>query len=120
MTGRMIAHDDVRRIALEFPGAGERPSYGGRPSWRTPKQMFLWIREQPEALVVWVESEEDKLAMISAEPDKFFTTDHYDGHPTVLIRLEGIDVDEATELITETWRLRAPKKIVAAWDEAHD
>ena len=81
--------------------------------------MFIWIRESPEALVVWVESEEDKLAMISSEPDKFFTTDHYDGHPIVLVRLEGVDADEATELITESWRLRAPKKVVAVWDAAN-
>jgi len=78
--------------------------------------MFIWIREAPEGLVVWVESEEDKLAMISSESDKFFTTDHYDGHPIVLVRLEGVDVDEAAELITESWRLRAPKKVVADWD----
>ena len=115
----MITHDDVRRIASAFPGATEKPSYGGRPSWRTPKQMFIWIREAPEALVVWVESGEDKLAMISSEPDKFFTTDHYDGHPIVLVRLEGVDVEEATELITESWRLRAPKKVVAEWDAAN-
>ena len=115
----MISHDDVRRIALEFPDVEERASYGGRPSWRTPKQMFAWIREQPEALVVWVESEQDKLAMVSAEPDKFFTTDHYDGHPIVLVRLEAIELDEATELITESWRLRAPERAVTAWDETH-
>ncbi len=112
----MIAHDDVRRIALAFPDAVERPSYGGRPSWRTPKQMFVWIREKPEALVVWVESEEDKLAMIESDPAKFFTTDHYDGHPIVLVRLEIIDLEEATELITESWRLRAPSKAVTAWE----
>jgi hypothetical protein len=81
--------------------------------------MFIWIRDDPEALVVWVESEEDKLAMIAGEPDKFFTTDHYDGHPIVLVRLGTIDTDEATELITESWRLRAPRKAVAAWDAAH-
>lgn len=108
----MITHDDVRRIALEFPGAEQLASYGGRPSWRTPKQMFAWIREKPEALVVWVESEQDKLAMITAEPDKFSTTDHYDGYPIVLVRLEDIEIDETTELITESWLLRAPKKAV--------
>jgi hypothetical protein len=115
----VITHEAVRRIALGFPNAEQRASYGGRPSWRTPKQMFASIREHPEALVVWVESEEDKLAMIGSEPDKFFTTDHYDGHPIVLVDLDGVDIDEATELITESWRLRAPKRAVAAWDETH-
>ena len=115
----MISHDDIRHIASQFPRAIEQPSYGGRPSWRTPALVFIWIRDDPEALVVWVESEEDKLAMIGSEPDKFFTTNHYDGQPIVLVRLDGVDIDEANELIIESWRLRAPKRAVKAWDETH-
>ena len=115
----MITEDDIREIALSLPDAFEHASYGGRPSWRTKPRMFTWLREEPEALVVWVESEEDKLALIGAEPDKFFTTDHYDGHPMVLVRLEAVDVDEARELITDSWRLRAPKTLVKRWDAAH-
>lgn len=42
--------------------------------------MFTWIRDDPEALVVWVESGK-KNALIEAEPEKFFTTAHYDDHP---------------------------------------
>ena len=78
--------------------------------------MFAWIREDPEALVVWVESEEDKEALITAEPAKFLTTDHYDGSPIVLVRLDAVDVEEATELITDSWRLRGPKRLVAEWE----
>lgn len=112
----MISHDDIRRLALNMPGAFEQESYGGRPSWRTKARMFAWIREDPEALVVWVESEEDKRALISAEPDKFFTTSHYDGHPIVLVRLDAVDIDEAREIIIESWRLRAPQRLVQRWE----
>ena len=112
----MVTHDDIRTIALALPETNERASYGGRPSFRTSKQMFAWIRDAPEALVVWVESEDDKEAMIASDPSRFFTTDHYHGHPILLVRLESIDVGEATELITDSWRLRGPKKVVAAWD----
>lgn len=115
----VITHDDVRRIALDLPETQERASYGGRPSWRTKTRMFTWIRDDPEALVVWVDSVEDKDALVAAEPHKFFTTPHYDGHAIVLVRLEAVDVDEATELITDSWRLRAPRKLVRAWDAAH-
>jgi hypothetical protein len=111
--------EDVRRIAISLPGAYEQDSYGGRPSWRTNARMFTWIRDDPEALVVWVESVEEKEALIRGEPDKFFTTPHYDGHSIVLVRLEAIDVGEATELIIESWRLRAPRSVVRDWDAAH-
>ena len=114
----MVTEDDVRRIALSLPEAFEQESYGGQPSWRTKPRMFAWIRDDPEALVVWVESEEDKHALIAAEPGKFFTTPHYDGQPIVLIHLKQVGANEATELITESWRLRAPRKLVKEWDAA--
>ena len=37
----------------------------------------------------------------------------------VLVEMKKIGVKEATELITESWRLRAPKKVVKEWDAAH-
>jgi len=80
--------------------------------------MFLFHREAPDALVVWVDSEEDKLALISSEPDKFFTTPHYEGHPVVLVRIEATDVDELTELVTDSWLIRAPKTTAKKWLEA--
>lgn len=114
----MVSHDDIREIALGLPGAIERASYGGRPSWRTKTKMFAWIRENPEALVVWVESLDEKEAMIAALPKKFFTTPHYDGEPIVLVRLERVSKREATNLVVESWRRRATKTAVAAWDAA--
>ncbi len=96
---------------MALPGAYEHASYDGRPSWRTKPRMFTWIRDDPEALVVWVESLEDKEMMLATEPRVFFTTPHYDGYAMVLVRLGAIDVKRATELITESWRLRAPKAL---------
>ncbi len=112
----MVSHDDIRSIALHLPGAEERASYGGRPSWRTKTRMFAWIRDDPEALVVWVDSEEEKRALIESEPEKFFTTPHYDGYPIALVRLEALDRQEAEELVVESWRLRAPRSLVKQWD----
>ncbi len=53
---------------------------------------------------------------IASEPDKFFTTPHYDGHAMVLVRFGAIDRDELGELLTESWRLRAPKRLLAEFD----
>ena len=115
----VISHDDVRRIAQSLPDAYEQPSFGGRPSWRTTPRMFAWIREDPEALVVWVSSQEEKAAMIASDPSRFLTTAHYDGKPILLVSLEAVDVKEASELMTESWRLRAPRPLVKSWDAAH-
>jgi len=42
-------------------------------------------------------------------PAHALSSPHYDGHPTVLVRFSAIDVDELAELLTESWRLRAPE-----------
>ena len=109
----MITEDDIRAIAGNLPGAFERPSFGGRPSWRTEPRMFCWLRESPEALVVWVESLDEKEALLASDPAVFFTTPHYDGQPILLVALNAVSRTEAGELITESWRLRAPKALVA-------
>ena len=116
---RVLSHDDVREIAMSLPGAFEQPSYGGRPSWRTKQRMFTWIREDPEALVVWVDSLDEMEVLLASDPSVFFTIGHYDGHPVVLVRLETVGRDEAAELITESWRLRAPKRMVKDLDESN-
>ncbi len=78
--------------------------------------MFAWIRDDPEALVVWVESLEAKEALITADPDKFFTISHYNGQPIVLVRFEATEVDEAHELVTDSWRVRAPRSLTRGYD----
>ena len=115
---RMVTHDDIREIAMSLPGAYEQPSYGDRPSWRTKKRMFAWIRDDPEALVVWVDSLDEKEVLLASDSSVFFTIGHYDGHPVLLVRLEAVERGEATELITESWRLRAPIRMVKDFNES--
>jgi hypothetical protein len=111
----MVTEDDVRRVALSLPHTTEKPSYG-TPGFRVRDRLFARIREEGDVLVVWVAGEGEKQGLIAAEPAKFFTTPHYDGHPSVLVRLPAVDVDELTELLTDSWRLRAPKRVAAELD----
>jgi len=79
------------------------------------------IRLEPrraEALVVWVESLEDKETLVASEPQKFFMTSHYDGQPIVLIRLEAVDRNEVAEFVLDSWRLRAPRRLVKEQESA--
>ena len=59
-----------------------------------------------DVIMFWVESESDKLALIQDPASPFFTTDHFDGHPSVLVRvgqLSEITKTELTELIQDAW-----------------
>lgn len=107
--------DDVRRIALELPATTEKPSYG-TPGFRVKDKLFARIREEGDVLVLWCEDLGEKDALIASDPEKFFTTPHYDGYETVLVRLPAVDADELAELLTDSWRLRAPKRLTAQFD----
>jgi hypothetical protein len=111
----MVTEDDVRAAALALPETTEKPSYG-TPGFRVKDKLFARIREEGDVLVVWCEDVGEKEALIASDPVKFFTTPHYDGHPTVLVRFEAVDVDELTELLTDSWRIRAPRRVREAFD----
>jgi hypothetical protein len=120
----MPSWDDVNRIALALPETGERPAYGQR-AWRVRGELFVWERplrasdlealgeSAPEGpiLGVRVESEFAKEALIADEPEIYFTTPHFDGHPSVLVQMERISLPDLEELIAEAWLARAPKKL---------
>ncbi|MFI7675435.1 MmcQ/YjbR family DNA-binding protein [Actinophytocola sp. NPDC049390] len=110
----MVTENDVRRVALSLPETTEKPSYG-TPGFRVKDRLFARLREEGD-LLVWVADEGEKRGLVASEPEKFSTTPHYDGHPSVLVRIEAVDEDELRELLTESWRLRAPKKLAAQLD----
>jgi hypothetical protein len=115
--GAVADESDVRRIALSLPETTEKPWFG-TPGFRVKDKGFLRIRSEAEGgLVVFVADLEEKDALLASDPEKFFTTPHYDGHPTVLVHLEAVDVDELTELIVDAWRIRAPKRVLKAYED---
>lgn len=111
----MASESDVREIALSLPETTEKPSYG-MPGFRVKDRLFARIRDARDVLVVWCANLDEKEFLIAAEPDKFFTTPHYDGYPLVLVRLGAVGRDEVGELLTESWRLRAPQRLVSKFE----
>jgi hypothetical protein len=103
----MATEADVRRLAMALPEVVEKPSYG-TPGFRVRDRLFARLRPEGDAIVVWCDSLEEKDALTRSDPSKFFSTPHYDGHPTVLVRLEALDDDELWEILADSWRNRAP------------
>ena len=50
------------------------------------------------------------------DPAAFFTEPHYDGFPAILVRLAAIDPDLLAKLLTDGWRIQAPKRLVRELD----
>jgi hypothetical protein len=116
--------DDVRRIALALPEASERISRDLR-QWRVNDKLFVWERplrrKEIEALGssatdgpilgARVEHLGAKEALLADDPSVFFTTPHFDGHPSILVRLGRIARSELDEVIVEAWLCRASKRL---------
>ncbi len=110
----MVTLADVRRVALSLPETTEKPSYG-TPGFRVKDKLFARVREEGDLLVVFVEDLGEKEALLASDPARFTTTPHYDGHASVLVRFGAVDVDELTELLTDSWLVRAPKRVREAF-----
>src|SRR5215218_7532778 len=106
----MATEDDVRRIIASLPETSELLS-AGLPYFRVSRRGFAKLRQDPAAVVVHTPGLAEKDALLREAPDKFFSTPHYDGAPAVLVRLDTVDVDELTELLVASWRLRAPEEL---------
>jgi len=107
--------DDVVAIGSRFPGVEVATSYG-TPSLKAKGKFMCRLRTDPDALVVRVLDLPDRDALLRGNPQVFFSTPHYDGHPYVLVRLEAVEPAELAELLEDAWRIRAPKRLVAEHD----
>ena len=118
----MATWEDVRRIALSLPATEETSSAGGNAFWRVKDRSFAWERplrgtemtalgtDAPDGPILGarVEHQGAKQALLDGEPDLYFTTPHFDGHDSVLIRLQRIDPEDLREVLIEAWLARAP------------
>lgn len=128
----MATWDDVRHIAESLPEVDTKVSWG-HLMWRVRGKGFVWERPlnkrdradlgdaapDGEILGVRVPDEGAKHALVADDPSIYFTIPHFDGYAAVLVRLDDIEVEELTEVITEAWLDRAPKKLAAAYLAEH-
>ncbi len=127
----MATWDDVREIARSLPETNEG-STRDNLAWQVKGKTIAWERPlrradyealgdaAPDGPIrgVWVTDLGVKEALITDDPDVFFTTPHFDGYAAVLIRLEEIAPDELEELLIEAWLDRAPKRLTADYLKA--
>lgn len=132
MRDRRATVEDVHEIASAMPHVTrvEGPK-AGNPIYQVGGKSFVFFRTpRPDAvdpdtgqkyddvIVIWVESEDDKLALTQDPDSPFFTTDHFNGHLSVLVRasrLGDVSVTELRELIQDAWLSRASKRRGERW-----
>ncbi|MGH3414727.1 MAG: MmcQ/YjbR family DNA-binding protein [Marmoricola sp.] len=126
---------DVHRTALAMPhvtvehGSRHNPVYqvGGRSFvyFRTPRPDAVDPRtgeKYDDVIIIWVGSDEDKQVLVEDESTPYFTTAHFEGHPSVLVRagrLGEVSRAEITELVQDAWLSRASRRRATSWLRDH-
>ena len=103
----------------------------GNPIYQVGGKSFVFFRNPrpdavdpvtgeryPDVIGFWVPSESDKQALVQDPGSPFFTTPHFDGHPSVLVRgsrIAELTVQELTEVIQDAWLAQASRARATAW-----
>ena len=122
---------DVHRIAAAMPHVTKVAGTKENPIYQVGQKSFVFFRNPradasdpvtgeryDDVIVIWVASEDDKQALVQDESSPYFTTPHFDGHPSVLLRgsrIGEIDVDELTELVQDAWLSQASRRRGETW-----
>ena len=123
--------DDVHELAAAMPHVVVVDGTGDNPVYQVGGKSFVFFRNPrpdavdpatgeryPDVIVFWVGSEGDKQALIQDEASPFFTTKHFDGHRSVLVRagrLGELSRRELAEVIQDAWLSRASARRAATW-----
>jgi hypothetical protein len=123
--------EDVHELARAMPGVTVEYGPSGNPIYQVGRKSFVFFRNpRPDAVdpqtgeryddvvVLWVPSESDKQALVQDPASPFFTTRHFDGHPSVLVRasrIEELTRDELAEIVQDAWLSRASARRAAKW-----
>jgi hypothetical protein len=123
--------EDVHALAEAMPHVTVTPGPLGNPVYQVGGRSFVFFRNpRPDAvdpatgeryadvIVIWVPSESDKQALVHDPASPFFTTPHFHGHLSVLLRASRVGEltrAELAEVIEDAWLARASKRRAAQW-----
>src|SRR5260370_21824187 len=127
--------EDVHVLAMSMPYVTVEHGPRGNPVYQVGGKSFVFFRNPrpdatdpgtgeryPDVIVFWVPSEADKQALVQDQASPFFTTSHFDGHPSVLLRgnrIGELTLQELTEVIQDAWLSQASPKRAPTWLNAN-
>jgi hypothetical protein len=132
---RRATVDDVHEVARAMPHVTVTGD-PGREVYAVGGKSFIFFRgPRPDAydpetgeryqdvIVFWVADEVDKTAMVEDPDTPYFTTPHFNGHRSVLLRAARIGEltrDEVAELVQDAWLCRTSRTRAKEWLAALD
>jgi hypothetical protein len=123
--------EDVHELAAAMPHVSVVQGPKSNPVYQVGGKSFVFFRTpRPDAvdpdtgqkyddvIVLWVGSEADKQALVQEPSTPFFTTPHFDRHPSVLVRasrLHELTRQELAEVVQDAWLAQASPRRRAVW-----
>jgi hypothetical protein len=127
---------DVHDLAAAMPHVTVVHGRSGNAVYQVGGKSFVFFRTpRPDAtdpetgqrytdvIVFWVPSESEKLALTQDPTLPFFTTPHFDGHCSVLVRASRIGEltrQELAEVVQDAWLSQASPRRRDAWLASHN
>ena len=127
--------EDVHELALGMPHVTVSRGSSDHPVYQVGGKSFVFFRtarpdatdpttgdRYPDVIVFWVASESEKQALVQDPASPFFTTPHFDGHHSVLLRssrIGEISRAELVEVVQDAWLAQTSNRKAQAWLAAH-
>jgi predicted DNA-binding protein (MmcQ/YjbR family) len=104
----------IREICLALPEVTERP-FGGHtsPAFRVGDKLFVMTSEDGSSMTFKGAAGVQE-ALVAGHPDQYFVPKYVGSKGWVGARLDsGLDWDEMAELIQDSYRMIAPRRLAA-------
>ncbi|MGV3616765.1 MAG: MmcQ/YjbR family DNA-binding protein [Fimbriimonas sp.] len=96
-----MTYEDVVRIGRGLPDVEKSTSYGD-PSLKRKGRLMLAMKQEGAEIAVKVDWDSHD-RYLESHPDLVYKTDHYEGYPMFLVRLESLKPALAEELARTSW-----------------
>jgi hypothetical protein len=113
----------LRRLCLDLPEAHEVEAWG-EPTFRVKNKMFATYGSTDNhhgagRPVAWVKAAPGEQELrVRMAPDRFFVPPYVGVRGWIGIQLDRIDEDELSEMLRDSYRLVAPRRLAALLDDA--
>jgi predicted DNA-binding protein (MmcQ/YjbR family) len=110
--------DRLRAICLALPEATEKESWGADPTFRVRDRIFAMRKAGDGRVSLWCKAPPGAQdVLVGADPARFFVPPYVGHHGWVGVRLDvPTDWDEVADLVADSYRLTAPKRLAALLD----
>lgn len=111
------ADERLRAICLDFPEAVERETWEA-PTYRVRDKIFAMQRGTEAPIALWCKANPGVQEMLVAgDPARYFVPPYVGHNGWIGVRLDGgVDWDDVADLVAESYRLIAPKRLVKELD----